>query len=101
MEVCKQWDDTLRNSPICVSPDSVQEPETAPCDVHQADNTNEECRENEEAQQVISNVVDSVRLMESEGKHAISYTQMRFYIKHGISYTHAISKIHMRFHAYI
>ncbi|MFS8017330.1 hypothetical protein Hanom_Chr15g01379091 [Helianthus anomalus] len=71
MEACKKWDGTLRNNPICVPPDSVQEPETAPSDVHQEDKTNEECRENEEAQRIISNVVDTVKQMESEGKHLI------------------------------
>ncbi|MFS7947336.1 hypothetical protein Hanom_Chr06g00547151 [Helianthus anomalus] len=88
-------DETLRNNPICVPHDSVQKPEsvpsdvdqepgTAPSDVHQQpenaasdvhheDTTNEESRQNEETQQVISNVLDSVRKMESESKHAISY----------------------------
>ncbi|KAJ0668988.1 hypothetical protein HanPI659440_Chr17g0695921 [Helianthus annuus] len=66
MEACKQWDETLRNNPICVPPDSVQEHETAPSHVHQQPEnaasevhhevtTNEESRQNEEAQQVISN----------------------------------------------
>ncbi|KAJ0592351.1 hypothetical protein HanHA300_Chr03g0084041 [Helianthus annuus] len=44
MEACKQWDDTLRNNPVCVPPDSVQEPETAPSNVHQENKTNEECQ---------------------------------------------------------
>ena len=71
MEACKQWDETLRNNPICVPPDSVQKPGTAPSDVdqepgtapsdvhqqpenaaydvHHEDTTNEESRQNEEA----------------------------------------------------
>ncbi|MFS7918871.1 hypothetical protein Hanom_Chr03g00206251 [Helianthus anomalus] len=68
----KKWDDTLRNNQVCVPPDSVQETETAPSNVHQEDKTNEEWKENEEAQKIISNVVDTVKQMESEGKHAIS-----------------------------
>ncbi|MFS7903443.1 hypothetical protein Hanom_Chr01g00024101 [Helianthus anomalus] len=76
MKACKQWDETLQNNPICVPPDSVQKHETAPSGVHQQpenaahevhheDTTNEESRQNEEAQQVISNVLVQ---MVSEGK---------------------------------
>ncbi|MFS7984933.1 hypothetical protein Hanom_Chr11g00992491 [Helianthus anomalus] len=110
MEACKQWDETLRNNPICVPPDSVEEPETAPSDVHQQhenaapevqepgtapsdvhqqlenapseihheDTTNEESRQNEEAQQVTSNVLEQ---MASEGKLAISKLTLAFLCK--------------------
>ncbi|MFS7920248.1 hypothetical protein Hanom_Chr03g00222271 [Helianthus anomalus] len=118
MVACKQWDETLRNNPICVPFDFIEEPEAAPSDGHQQhenaaaevqepgtapshqqlenapseinheDTTNEESRQNEEAQQVISNFLEQ---MASEG--AIS------------KLTHAILcktefHIHMRFHAY-
>ncbi|MFS8023738.1 hypothetical protein Hanom_Chr16g01455041 [Helianthus anomalus] len=68
MQVCKQWEDTLRKTTVCVPPNSVREPESAACNVDQGDNAYEECRGNVEVQEVIANVVDSVRHMESEGK---------------------------------
>ncbi|XP_035838920.1 uncharacterized protein LOC118486526 [Helianthus annuus] len=75
MEACKQWDETIRNNPICVPPDSVQEHETSPSHVHQEPEnpasevhhevtTNEEGRQDEEAQKVISNFLVQ---MASEG----------------------------------
>ncbi|KAJ0506113.1 hypothetical protein HanLR1_Chr12g0455151 [Helianthus annuus] len=75
MEACKEWDQTLQNNPICVPPDSVQKHETAASPVHQEPEnpasevhhevtTNEEGREDEEAQKVISTVLVQ---MASEG----------------------------------
>ncbi|KAJ0797255.1 hypothetical protein HanPI659440_Chr04g0171771 [Helianthus annuus] len=106
MQVCKQWEDTLRSTPVCVPPDSVREPQSAACDVDQEVIANEECRGDAEAQEVIANVVDSVRHIESEGKtcdfivhmrihiHMLFHIYMRFHV-------HMRFHIHMRFHVYI
>ncbi|KAJ0469505.1 hypothetical protein HanIR_Chr14g0708621 [Helianthus annuus] len=75
MKACKQWEETLQNNHICVPHDSVQEHETAASPVHQEPEnpaskvhhevtTNEEGRQDEEAQKVISNVLVQ---MASEG----------------------------------
>ena len=68
MNACKEWDQTLKNNPICLPPELVQEHEPAPSDDHQqhenaasevqhVDTANEESRQNEEAHQVISKVL--------------------------------------------
>ncbi|KAJ0476935.1 hypothetical protein HanHA300_Chr13g0482811 [Helianthus annuus] len=68
MNACKEWDQTLKNNPICLPPEPVQEDEPAASPVHQEPenptsevhhevDTNKEGREDEEAQKVISSVL--------------------------------------------
>ncbi|KAJ0434994.1 hypothetical protein HanIR_Chr17g0888251 [Helianthus annuus] len=68
MNACKEWDQMLKNNPICLPPEPVQEhepatspvhqePENPTSEVHHEVDTNKEGREDEEAQKVISSVL--------------------------------------------